>query len=204
MIEALDYGLQFLILLVCGVYAGVRAVYTRERGWVLLCFFYACYALGDLYWLLCMALEGATPKLHFISELSWSAGYIFLCLLLQLVQTRHEPFHVRSAWLAPAFAAAACVFFLQYGDYLGNLVSAVIMSRLGFLVLRGLFGREKQAPDRRLYLAVAMIFLAEYGEWFATCFWTGVALAVPYSCFEAVMTVFIALLASAYRKAMAE
>ena len=204
MIETLDYGLQFLILLAGAVYAGYHAARERERGWVLLGFFYVCYALGDLYWLLCMALEGKTPEIYFISELSWIAGYLFACLLLRLVQARRESPGTRLAWLAPVFAAAACLYFFQWGNYAVNLADALVMGWLGFLILRGLAGAEKGSALRRFYLLLAVFFLAEYAGWFASCSWMGDTPANPYFWFDAAMTLAMALIAPAYGKAMAE
>ena len=204
MIETLDYGLQFLILLAGGVYAGYHAVRTRDRGWVLLCFFYACYALGDLYWLLCVALEGSTPELSFISELSWLASYLFACLLLRLVQTRYAPSKTRLAWLAPAFTAAACLFFFRWGDYAVNLADAVVMGRLGFLVILGLSGSERDTALRRFYLAAAAFFVTEYAVWISSCFWMGDTPASPYFWFDGMMTLVMELMAPAYKRAIAE
>ena len=106
MIETIDYALQFAVLLLLCIYGARLAVRAGDRGWLLLAFFYACYALGDLYWLLCLLLEGATPRVFYVSELSWYAGYIFLCLLLRDVQERSAPQKTRLAVLAPLFAAA--------------------------------------------------------------------------------------------------
>lgn len=202
MIETLDYGVQFLVLLACGVYIGFQAARTRDRGWLILGFFYTCYAMGDLYWLLCMLLEGETPKVFYISDLSWYASYIFLSLLLRLVREGQPPVRSLLPWLAPAFTAAAGLFFSRWGDNPGNLITAVLMGWLGFLILRGLL-EEDRPPVRRLHLVLAAFFLCEYGMWFASCFWSGDSPANPYFWFDSALTVILALLVPVYGKGAA-
>ncbi len=203
MIETLDYGLQFFVLALCGFYAFFRAVRTRDRGWQILTFFYACYALGDLYWLLCMALVGSTPKISYISEISWCASYIFLCLLLGIVQTGNPPARRWQVWLLPAFSTVACLFFFQWGEYIENVIDAALLARLGFLAVLGLLGEGAGRKARMLFLVCILFYAVEYGIWFSSCFWVGDPLANPYFWFDGAQTVLMALLAPAYRKAVA-
>lgn len=200
MIETIDYALQFAVLLLLCIYGARRAVRAGDRGWLLLAFFYACYALGDLYWLLCLLLEGATPRVFYVSELSWYAGYIFLCLLLRDVQERSAPQKTRLAVLAPLFAAAACVFFLHWGELVSNVISAVLMGRLGYLTIRGLAGARERGACRRFYLVMGAFFLNEYALWFASCFWQGDTLLNPYFWFDGLLTVLALLMARTYAK----
>ena len=107
MIEVIDYVLQFAVLTCCCVYAAIHFARGGNRGWLMLTFFYACYAMGDLYWLLYVAFEGTTPMVFWVSDLSWYTGYLFLCLLLRDIQERRDAPRTRWAWLAPAFSVAA-------------------------------------------------------------------------------------------------
>ena len=202
MIEMLDYGLQFLILLVCAAYSGVQAGRTRDRGWLMLVFIFSGFVMGNLYWLLCMALQGSTPKLHIISELSWYTTYIFLCLCLRLVQDGRTPARSWLAWLAPAFTAAAGLYFCRWGDYVGNLIVAILMGRLGFLTLQGLLEEDRPAV-RRLARVIAAFFLMEYGMWFSSCIFSGDTLANPYFWFDGGLTFVMVLLTRSYGKAVA-
>jgi len=203
MIEILDYALQFVIFLLCGIYASACAARTREKGWLQLAFFYECYALADLYWLLCVVLIGETPKISYISDLSWYVGYIFLVLLLR--QILGDPPHSRRslAWLAPLFTAGACLFFFQWGDYFGNVVTAALMGWLGYLIMTGLLDGRAAPEVRRLCLVCAAFFMSEYAMWVASCYWMGNTLRNPYFWFDGTLTLSCTLLIPTYRKAVA-
>lgn len=203
MIEMIDYGLQFVVLLVCGIYAAVRADRTRSRGWLILSFFLLCQSLGDLYWLLCVAFEGSTPQITFISEISWYASYMFLCLLLRDLEPPGAPARKWQAWCAPAISAAACLFFFQWGDYASNVITAALMGRLGYLALRGLL-EGKGGKKQCLYQACLLFFLTEYALWVSSCFWLGDTLANPYFWFDGLLTLTAVLIVQAYKKAVAD
>ena len=134
MIESVDYGLQFLVLAFCGAAAGTHAARTRARGWLILAFLYACYAMGDLYWLLCLFFRELRPA---------------------------APAPAGLAWLVPVFTAASCLFFFRWGDYAGNVISAVLMGRAGWMICQGLAGTRGQVRLRRIYLLCAVFFLTE-------------------------------------------
>ena len=201
MIETIDYAVQFCVLLVCCAVTGLRAARTKDRGLLILAFFYACYALGDLYWALCMGLEGATPKVSYISELSWSAGVIFLCLLLRLLHS--EPVgRGWIPWLAPVFTFAAAVYFMRWGEYVYNLVCAGLFGWMGYLVLRGLLGAREHGNNRMLYCSVGAFFVLEYAMWFISCYWLGDTLVNPYFWCDGLMTLVLISLIPGYRKAV--
>lgn len=193
MIETIDYLLQFVVLLICGAIAVARAAGTRSRGWLILAFFYACYALGDLYWTLCVALDGETPAASYISEMSWDAGFIFICLLLRLIRSDAAK-RVWFAWLAPVFTFTAAVFFMQRGAYLDNLVCAAILGWMGYLVLQGLVADREKKSARMLRLSVGAFFLLEYAMWFISCFWMGDSLLNPYFWCDGLLTLVLASL----------
>ncbi len=200
MIEVMDYILQFAVMTCCFVYAAINFARGGNRGWLMLTFFYACYAMGDLYWLLYVAFEGTTPMVFWVSDLSWYSGFLFLCLLLRDLLERRKPEKTRWAYLAPAFSVAACLFFLQWGDYPGNLATAVLMGTMGYLTLRGLFNERERGPFRRMLLCFAFFFLNEYAMWFASCFWGGDTLLNPYFWFDGLLSVIAVWMALSYGK----
>ncbi|MBE6910371.1 MAG: hypothetical protein E7474_12510 [Ruminococcaceae bacterium] len=203
MIEAIDYAVQFEALVFCGVFSAFRAVKTRDRGWLMLTFFYACYAMADLYWLLCVLLLGETPKISFISEMSWDVGGFFLCVLFRRLVDGLPKEIARTAWLAPLFSALAFLFFLRWSDLLNNTVSLLLMGWMGYLILGG-FMKIADGTDARLPCLVcgALFFAAEYGMWFSSCFWMGDTLRNPYFWFDGMGTVNMVLLLPSYQKAV--
>ena len=201
MTEITDYGLQFLILMACGIYACFLAVKTRDRGWLILTFFYFCYAMGDLYWLLYVTFEGHIPMVSYISEISWFAGFIFLCLLLRELQTGAEPPRRWQAWIAPLISAGACLYFFRWGDYFTNVLDALLLGRMGYLTLNGLLDEAGRGPARRIHLLLAAIFVEEYALWLSSCFWRTDGIGNPYYWIDLLLTITLVLLISGYRRA---
>ena len=204
MIDRLDYALPFVILFLCGVYSSVRAARTRGQGWLILAFFYFCFSLGNLYWLLCNILLGSIPEVSYISELSWYVGFIFLSMLLRQTLDGPPSGSRRWAWLAPVFTGGACLFFFQWGDYTSNVAAAALLGWLGYLILTGLLDGKVSPGVRRLYLVCGAFFVAEYGMWFSSCFWRDESLRNPYFWFDGLLTLSCVLLIPAYGKAVAE
>ncbi|MBQ3405225.1 MAG: hypothetical protein IJG63_07415 [Oscillospiraceae bacterium] len=210
MIEAMDYGLQFLILTVCGIYSGAQAAGHLDRGWLILAFAYFCYALGDLYWLLCVTFDGHIPRISYISEISWFASMIFLCLLLRELQAGSVPMRRWQVWIPPLIASAACLYFFRWGDYFTNLLDALLMGRLGYLAIKGLLSggggayQLDRKPVRQLHLLLAAFFIEEYALWMSSCIWRTESPANPYYWIDLVLTVTLVLLIFGYRKAAAK
>ena len=123
MIELIENTLQFAVLLFCVGVALYRAVREQSRTWTLLALYFGSWWIGDLYWLVCLVFYGATPRVSIISDLSWYASYMFLFLLLQLaVPPRAGGEKHILPWLGPVFTTAMAVFFMQWGEIVGNLI----------------------------------------------------------------------------------
>ena len=207
MIEVVENTVQLALLLALTARSGMLAARERRRGGALLALFYGCYALGDLYYLLFLLFYGHTPQLSFAPDLSWYAGYAHLFLLLQEVCTPDERRYRHPAlWLAPVFVVGMCAFYLQWGDVISNLISAVLMILLLTHAVRGLLylrGRPEEGNRRALYCVTLMLCALEYGAWTASCFWAGDTWANPYFWFDALLTASFALFLPAYRRAVA-
>ncbi len=184
MIETFSNAAQIVLSGLCAVCAAWQAYRTRGRTWTLLALFSGVYCIGDLYWLLWLVFYRDSPDSE-IPYLSWYAAYLFLFLLL--MQVKSESRRARPHWLlwcAPAFTAGMFIYFIQFGDWFGNIVSAVLMGLLlwetlsGLLFLRGKRGAE--ARNRWLYWASLLFCASEYGLWIASCIWEGQTLANPY------------------------
>lgn len=204
MIESIENAVQLALLLVCTAVSGTYAVRSRRRADAMLTLFYGSYALGDLYWLLYLLFYGHTPKLFYVSDLSWYAAYLFLFLLLQLVSDPEErSTRCRAALLFPLFTAAMCVFYMRWGDYVGNVIAAVMMSLLLTHAARGLYylrSHPEESARRWLYVVTLVFCLVEYAAWTSSCFWSGDTWANPYLWFDCMLTLTVLLFLPAYRK----
>ena len=204
MIERVENTLQLAVLLLCVGAALCRAVGRRSRTWTLLVFFFGSWWMGDLYWLICLIFFGATPRVSVVSDLSWYASYLFLYLLLQHAAPREAGGKKRLLpWLGPVFAAAMAVFFLQWGEFVGNLVCAVLMAQLLFAALQRLADGERNGGRRMLCLLTLLFCLFEYGLWTSSCFWAGDTFANPYYWCDLLLTALFPFFLPATGKAAA-
>lgn len=183
--NAVQLGAAALLALVC---AGA-AVRQKKEAYGILALFYAATALGDLYWLLYLAFYHVTPMYSYISEFAWYAAWSFLILLLRQEQEDVRRGRHPALLLVPVFTGGMCLFYMRWGDPIGNLVTAVFMTILLLRSLPGCFGGS--SAKKPLYRAVAVYCLIEYSMWTASCFWSGDGIANPYLWFDALFTVCI-------------
>jgi hypothetical protein len=224
MIESIDNTIQMAVAGLCAWIALYRAVRSKERAWALLGLFSGIFCLGDFYWLLFLVFYGKTPLHYSVSELSWYTSYLFLLLLIiyvrveicgdRMLRTRRRgglTGRVRQfppvLWCVPVFTAGMCVFYMQRGDYLSNILAAVFMTGLLWHALSGLISLSGQ-PERRgrlcmLYSNTILFCLAEYALWTSSCFWMGDTIANVYYWFDLLLTVTFVLYLPALRKAVA-
>ena len=207
MIESTENILQLAATLFCTLFAVLYAAKTYKRIWALLALASGVYFLGDLYWQLYLMFYGQTPSHTHIPYLGWYASYVFL--LLQLLEIRGErPARPRSRllWLIPPFTAGMAAFYLQWGDWLGNLVSAVLMGLLLWHTADCLsLWRDRADAGRRGFAASILLFCAaEYAAWTCSCFWEGDTLQNPYLWFDALLSVCFLIFPFALRRAVEE
>ena len=96
------------------------------------------------------------------------------------------------------------VFYLQWGDWIGNITAAVLMSLLLWHAADSLsLWRDAQERGKRpLAWAVVLFCAAEYAAWTSSCFWAGDTLANPYFWFDTLLSVWFLLAPAALRKAV--
>ena len=205
MIESLENALQIVILLFCSGVAVYRTIALKSRFWALLSLVFGSWVLGDLYWQVYLLYFGHVPQLSLVSDLSWDASYIFLFLLLRRIMDPEEP-RMKGIlpWLGPLFAAVMAVFFMQWGKYTANTVTAVLMGNLLYHVLRGLkYMRGRRRPGKAFYVTVLAFCLLEYCMWTASAFFEGDSLLNPYFWFDFLLSVCFLCFLPAARKAVA-
>lgn len=174
MAELADNAIQLFITFVIAALSLYSAVRKRSREWVLLTLFYASYALGLSYWLLYIVLYKTTPQVFCVSELSWTAAFIFLAIRLS-GETGNDP---RSAkyFALPAFSAAMAVVFSLRGSYFENAIMGAAMAFLGYFAMKGLILKKDTAVSR----AALFFYASEYLLWIASCFSPGDRFSEPY------------------------
>ena len=204
MIETVENGVQTLVALACAVLAATWAVRNRGGSAIQVFSFFASFGLADLYSLLYLIFYNMTPEVFYVSDLGWYASYLFLYLLLQELMDPEER-KVRHVllWLCPVFCFGMCIFYMQWGDYPGNILCAVLMSMLLYQTVRGLVYVHKhpeKGKHKPLYIVTLIFCIIEYGAWTASCFWVGDTWANPYFIFDCLMTVCLVMIMLAYRK----
>ena len=208
MIEAIVNAFQLLTTGICTLVALRRGFRYRKRPWFLLALASGVFFLGDLYWELFLIFFGDTPKFSFISYIGWYASYLFLLLLvLEFPDDGGDPKKKRILWIGPAFAAGMCLFYLQWGDLFGNVISALLMGTLFWNIgsrLLSLKGKNaKQQPEILLLWSVLLFCLLEYAAWTASCFGVYDSLAHPYFWFDILLSADFLIFPWALKKAVA-
>lgn len=204
MIESIENGIQLVTTAVSTALSVGRAVRSGKRTWLLLALTSGVYFLGDLYWQLFLIFYGETPDYSFIPYLGWYAGYVFLLLLLLEVRgPRPAVPRSRVLWLFPVFTVGMGVFYLQWGDWIGNITAAILMGLLLWHAADSLsFWRSVQERGKRLLAWAVVLFCAsEYASWTSSCFWMGDTLKNPYFWFDTLLSICFLLFPWALRKA---
>ena len=222
MIEIIENALQLVTTGICTIVSLRKGLILRSRAWAILALASGVFFLGDLYWELFLVLYGHTPGYSYIPYLSWYASYMFLFLLLvELRVVRKERKNRKILWVIPAFSAGMCIFYMQYGDWIGNIITAVFMSFLMWHALDMLLslkvsqrtssgtGGETQRAEpiwlrgkAAICIAVLLFCAAEYAAWTASCFGNYETLAHPYIWFDTLLSVVFLLFPAALGKAV--
>ncbi len=206
MIEIFENAISILCT---GVSASIALYYagrSQKREWTLLGLFSCAFLLGDIYWTLYYLIYSETPFYSYIPDLSWASSFIFLILFLLHIRDKDQrwissPF----LWLIHIFTIGMCVFFMSYGDYLFNIVDAVLMTVIIWECVNSLIfmHRSDGSSVRRCVYIIALIFCAaEYAMWIISCFWMGDTILNPYYWFSFISSACFIILIPATVKAV--
>lgn len=88
--ELTDNIIQLFIVMLCGIYSCYRALKLKSKNWIPVTLFNVSFGIGLLYWVLYIVLFGSTPRVFCVSELSWTASYVFLAIRLTYNMTEEE------------------------------------------------------------------------------------------------------------------
>lgn len=184
MTELTDNLLQLLIVFICGGCSCLRAITQRSYNRLLIALFYLSFGLGLAYWVLYLVLFGTAPIVFCVSELSWTASYIFLAMRLAAdIPKEEKKTKVKAAfWILPAFSFIMGIFFCVRGSYLENVLMGTAMGILGFYAARGIYYAKKQNRTDKLWIFRAAVFFcaAEYLLWISSYFIDENFLINPY------------------------
>ena len=176
--EIYDNAFQTLSLMVMMIVSGAAGLKYSSRKLVVLACAYGSIMLGTLFYMLHLTIIGDIPRIFYVSEISWMAGYLFFLFLVILRQERKNVnFQPVPAMLA-LFTLAASV----HSEVMGN---SILMS-LAFGVIAGaivyissirirrahLSGAHPAAFDRMMIavviLQILVYFVSEYVSDFST------------------------------------
>ncbi len=205
MSEIIENGIQLLMTGICTVFAACFALRSERREWVLLSLFSASFFLGDLYWLLFLVFLGDTPNNSIIPDMSWYASLLFLYLLLRHAGEGKQSGRSKALWAVPVFTASMCIFYMQYGGYVSNLIYAVLFSLILWRALSGLTAvraEQEGKSDSALYRTAVFFCAVMYTMWTLSCFFEGNTFANPYFWFDTMLSLTFLLFIPAVRKAV--
>ena len=184
MTELTDNLIQLFCVLICGVYSCFSAITRKSRKWVFVTLFYLSFGIGITYWILYIVLFNSTPLVFCVSELSWTASYIFLAMRLFSGMSEDERKSRANlyAWLLPGFSLIMCIFFFLRGSYLENILMGTAIASCGFFAAKGLYFAKQKKQAGRFYFCGAVLFFyaAEYLLWISSYFYMDNTLFNPY------------------------
>ena len=176
--EIYDNVFQTLSLMGMMIVSGAAGLKYSSRKLVVLACAYGSIMLGTLFYMLHLTIIGDIPRIFYVSEISWMAGYLFFLFLVILRQERKNVnFQPVPAMLA-LFTLAASV----HSEVMGN---SILMS-LAFGMIAGaivyissirirrahLSGTHPAAFDRMMIavviLQILVYFVSEYVSDFST------------------------------------
>ena len=176
--EIYDNVFQTLSLMGMMVVSGAAGLKYSSRKLMVLACAYGSIMLGTLFYMLHLTIIGDIPRIFYVSEISWMAGYLFFLFLVILRQERKNvDFQPVPAMLA-LFTLAASV----HSEVMGN---SILMS-LAFGMIAGaivyissirirrahLSGAHPAAFDRMMIavviLQILVYFISEYVSDFST------------------------------------
>ena len=132
MTELTDNLLQLFCVFICGCCSCISAIRNRSYNRLLVLLFYLSFGMGLAYWVMYLILLGTSPLVFCVSELSWTASYIFLTLRLYADVPKEK--HKKKAifWILPLFSLGMGIFFCLRGSYFENILMGTAMGILGF------------------------------------------------------------------------
>ena len=176
--EIYDNVFQTLLLMGMMVVSGAAGFKYSSRKLVVLACAYGSIMLGTLFYMLHLTIIGDIPRIFYVSEISWMAGYLFFLFLVILRQERKNvDFQPVPAMLAMFTLAASVHSEVMGNSILMSLAFGVIASAIVYIssirIRRAhLSGTHPAAFDRMMIavviLQILVYFVSEYVSDFST------------------------------------
>ena len=176
--EIYDNAFQTLSLMVMMIVSGAAGLKYSSRKLVVLACAYGSIMLGTLFYMLHLTIIGDIPRIFYVSEISWMAGYLFFLFLVILRQERKNVnFQPVPAMLALFTLAASVHSEVMGNSILMSLAFGVIASAIVYIssirIRRAhLSGAHPAAFDRMMIavviLQILVYFVSEYVSDFST------------------------------------
>ena len=116
--EIFDNVFQTMSLMVMMIVSGAAGLKYSSRKLVVLACAYGGIMLGTLFYMLHLTIIGDIPRIFYVSEISWMAGYLFFLFLVTL---RHE-WKKATLQPVPAMLALGTVAASVHSEVMGNSV----------------------------------------------------------------------------------
>ncbi|MGN1414984.1 MAG: hypothetical protein ACI4WY_12150 [Anaerovoracaceae bacterium] len=176
--EIFDNIFQTLSLLIMMIVSGAAGLKYSSRKLVVLACAYGSIMLGTLFYMLHLTIIGDIPRIFYVSEISWMAGYLFF-LFLVILRDEREAAAFRPV---PALLALLTLAASVHSEVMGNsvLMSLAFGAAAGAIVYISslkihrahLSGTPPAAFDCRMILVVILqilvYFVSEYISDFST------------------------------------
>lgn len=176
--EIFDNVFQTMSLMVMMIVSGAAGLKYSSRKLVVLACAYGGIMLGTLFYMLHLTIIGDIPRIFYVSEISWMAGYLFFLLLVILRQERKNV----TFQPVPAMLVLFTLIASVHSDVMGNsvLMSLVFGAITGTIVyissLRILHARRSHIPPAAfdwmmvavVILQILVYFVSEYISDFST------------------------------------
>ena len=208
MYEIAENSIQTAVIFGCAAIAIYEAAVTRSRIWMLCGLFLVSFFLGDLWWLLNLIFYPGNSEYSLVPYINWKASALFLILMLlqdggDKVLRKPEN---KLMWLIPVFCGVMCAFYMQFGAYIDNITTAVLMSILIWCAVQKSHkirdGKAERTNDHDMCRMVLWFCVLEYVMWTASCLDYGNPLRSLYYICEIAISMFAMLLIPAVRKAV--
>lgn len=156
--ELWDNLFQAAVLGCASMAAGVSALRRKSRRCLILSLAYACFSMGTLYYVPSLAILGYTPRIFYVSEISWLAAWLFY-LSLQLERMEGLKPRLSPLSVGGALVVAACILtFRIFGpSYLMSSLFALTVGALTFLSLSRIqSGTAEKRVDAALLACIVL------------------------------------------------
>ncbi|MEG2054595.1 MAG: hypothetical protein RR052_06605, partial [Oscillospiraceae bacterium] len=205
MIEILDNAIQLCVTTGCAIWACTIALRRKSQSYFLLSGFYGTFALGLLFWLAYLTIMTYTPKIFYVSDLSWFASFLFLFLLTVTLATPQERnFKPIAPWFVAAIPAVITICFLFLGDVFGTLLWCPLLTVCTYHATKGFLYARKQSDESHrkqwVYLAILFVVFSEFTLWTLSYIFKSSSIENPYFWCDFVLSTALFLIMPAMKK----